>query len=171
MRFIIGRMRIECRCIRERNANIFAIAFWNLEQPNSRTSRSSSAILADLVSFICNIEHIKFVSDWRINNLFNIIMTRRDLDATGVCETLHLVTECASRLGATIWPLYINFEFAWNNPCSIAQKIEMTKDLKMKGDDFDLPNVFWDFALTGDASMTMSCAYSWIWHSLFWIWQ
>jgi hypothetical protein len=38
--------------------------------------------LVGLVSFICDIEYNEFDTNWRINNWFNIIMTRRDLDAT-----------------------------------------------------------------------------------------
>jgi hypothetical protein len=58
------------------------VAFWNLEQLNYRTSRSPSAISREFGIVICNIEYNEFDSNWRINNLSNIIMTHRDLDAT-----------------------------------------------------------------------------------------
>jgi hypothetical protein len=44
MGLIIARAHIECHSVRERDNNIFPVAFWNQEQPNYRTSRSLSII-------------------------------------------------------------------------------------------------------------------------------
>jgi hypothetical protein len=52
---------------------------------NNQTTELQGAQLpfpVDLVSFICNIEYNEFDSNGQINNLSQVIMTRRDLDAT-----------------------------------------------------------------------------------------
>jgi hypothetical protein len=81
MQLIVTRMHIECHCIREHNNNIFPVAFWNLEQPNYRTSRSPFAISRGfhIIYLQCWVKRMWF---WPTNKLSNGIMTRQDLGAT-----------------------------------------------------------------------------------------
>jgi hypothetical protein len=80
----------------------------DFEISNIQTTEFSGAHLpffVDFASFICNIEYDEFDSNWWINNLSDISMKRRDLDATdrilwdfifGNLMHLHLVYICRS---------------------------------------------------------------------------
>jgi hypothetical protein len=83
MGLIIARMHTECHYVRECNNHIFPSSHLGISN-NQTTERQRAHLLflVGLVSLISPIEYREFDSNWRMNNFFNIIMTRRDLDAT-----------------------------------------------------------------------------------------
>jgi hypothetical protein len=72
---IVARLQIECHCVRERNNKNFESHFGISNNQTTELQGIHLPLPVDLVSRMCDIESTEFDSDWRVNNLFNIIMT------------------------------------------------------------------------------------------------